>query len=58
MSDRVLPAGICLLKENNRNTRTSCETCSKLTQKTPERRHRHRFGVYIVNFEHVIARCD
>ena len=32
------PAGICLLKVNNRNTRTKCEICSKLTIKTPERR--------------------
>ena len=27
--------------------------CSKLTIKTPEGRHRHRSGVFIVNFEHV-----
>ena len=33
------PAGIYLLKVNNRNTRTRCEICSKLTIKTPERRH-------------------
>ena len=32
------PAGIYLLKVNNRNTRTGCEICSKLTIKTPERR--------------------
>ena len=30
------PADICLLKVSNRNTRTSCEICSKLTIKTPE----------------------
>ena len=52
------PAGIYLLKVNNRNTRTRCEICSKLTIKTPERRRR-RFtpcsSVSIVNFEHVIA---
>ena len=30
------PAGIYLLKVNNRNTRTRCEICSKLTIKTPE----------------------
>ena len=28
------PAGIYLLKLNNRNTRTRCEICSKLTVKT------------------------
>ena len=33
-----LSAGIYLLKVNNRNTRTRCEICSKLTIKTPERR--------------------
>ena len=32
-----IPVGICLLKVNNRNTRTRCEICSKLTIKTPER---------------------
>ena len=32
-------AGICLVKVNNRNTRTRCEICSKLTIKTPEWRH-------------------
>ena len=44
-------AGIYLLKVNNRYTRTKCETCSKLTIKTPERRQ-WRSGVFIVNFEH------
>ena len=34
-----IPAGIYLLKVNTRNTRTRCEICSKLTIKTPERRH-------------------
>ena len=29
------PAGIYLLKVNNRNTRTRCEICSKLTIKIP-----------------------
>ena len=33
------PAGIYLLKVDNKNTRTSCEICSKLTIKTPERHH-------------------
>ena len=33
-----LPAGINMFKVNNRNTRTICEICSKLTIKTPERR--------------------
>ena len=33
-----IPASIYLLKVNNRNTRTRCETYSKLTIKIPERR--------------------
>ena len=45
-----LPAGIYLLKINNRNTRTRCEICSKLTIKTSERCF---CGVFIVNFEHI-----
>ena len=40
------PAGIYLVKVNNRNTRTSCEICSKLTIiKIP--------GIFIVNFKHI-----
>ena len=46
-------AGTYSLKINNRNTRTRCEICSKLTAKTPERRHWCRYGVFIVNFEHI-----
>ena len=49
------PAGIYLLKVKNRNTRTRCEICSKLTIKLPERRQWRRSGIFIVNFEHVIA---
>ena len=33
------PAGNYMFKVNNRNTRTRCEICSKLTIKTPKRRH-------------------
>ena len=46
------PAGNYLLKFNNRNTRTKCEICSKLTIKIPERRQR-RSGIFIVNLEHI-----
>ena len=35
---QVNTVGIYLLKVNNRNTRTRCEICSKLTIRTPERR--------------------
>ena len=37
--DSGIPVGIQLLKVNKRNTRTRCEIYSKLTIKTPERRH-------------------
>ena len=50
---KTFPAGIYLLKVNNRNTRIRCEICSKLTIKTPERRHWRSSGVFIVNFEHI-----
>ena len=50
---KPLPAGIYLFKVNNRNTRTRCEICSKLTINTPERRQWRRSGVFIVNFEHI-----
>ena len=49
----IYRAGICLLKVNNRNTRTRCETCSKLTIKTPDRHHWRCSGVFIVNSEHI-----
>ena len=47
------PAGIYLLKVNNRNTWTRYEIYSELTMKTPERRQLGRCGVFIVNFEHI-----
>ena len=40
-----------MFKVNNRDTRTRFEICSKLTMKTPERRHWRRSGVFIINFE-------
>ena len=33
---KIDPAGIYLLKVNNRNTRAKCEICSKFTKKTSE----------------------
>ena len=47
------PAGIYLLKVNNRNTRTKCDICSKLTIKIPGRHHLRHSGIFIVNFEHI-----
>ena len=43
------PAGNYMFKVNNRNTKTKCEICSKLTIKTPERCHRRLSGVFIVS---------
>ena len=40
-----------MFKVNNRNTRTRCKICSKLTIKKPEWR---RCGVFIVNFGHIL----
>ena len=37
--NNIIQANIYLLKVNNRNSRKRCEFCSKLTMKTPERRH-------------------
>ena len=50
-----IPGGIYLRKVNNRNTRTRCETCSRVTIKIPEWRHWRwrRSGSFIVNFEHI-----
>ena len=47
------PASNYMFQVNNRNTRTRCEICSKLTIKTPERCKWRRPGVFIVNFEHI-----
>ena len=44
VSHIMYPVGIYLVKVNYRNTRTRCEICSKLTIKTPERRHWRRSG--------------
>ena len=53
INHKLIPAGIHLLKVNNRNNRTRSEIRSKLAIKTPERRHWRRSGVFIVNFEHI-----
>ena len=49
----LIPAGNYIFKVSNRNTRTRCDICSKLTIKTPERHHWRRFGIFSVNFEHI-----
>ena len=42
-----------LFKVNNENSGTKCKICPKLTIKTPEPRHRRRYGAFIVNCEHI-----
>ena len=42
------PAGNCMFKVHNRNTRSGCEICSKLTIN-----HWRRSGIFIVNFEYI-----
>ena len=39
-------------KSTIRNIGKGCEICSKLTIKSPERRHLRRSSVFIVSFEH------
>ena len=51
--ERTNPAGIYLLKVDNGNNRERCEICSKLTIKTPGRRHWRHSDFFIVNFEHI-----
>ena len=54
------PAGIYRLRVNNRNTRTRCEICTKLTIKVSVIIVNFKHitpcsSVSVVNFEHVIA---
>ena len=46
-----------MFKFNNRNTRTRCEICLKLTLKKAERRQWRRSDVFIVNFKYISHRC-
>ena len=46
------PPGIYLLKVNNRNARTRCEICSKLTMKILKQRHWCRSGAFIEHISH------
>ena len=47
------PTGNYMFTVNNRNAKTRCGICSKLTIKTPERRNWNRPGVFIVDSEHI-----
>ena len=51
LHDKKITANIYLFKVNNKNTRKRCEICSKLTIKTPERRHWRRSAVFLVYSE-------
>ena len=53
-SSRSNPTGNYMLKVNNRNTRTRCEICSKLTNMF---NFFYYSSVSVVNFEHVNAGC-
>ena len=53
LANKTLVKSNYLLKVNNRNTRTRCEICSKLTIKIPERRQRRYSGIFTVNFEQI-----
>ena len=54
----TIPVSVYLLKVNNKNTKTWCEICSKLTIGTPQRRQWRYSGVFIVNFKHEIDGWD
>ena len=55
MVENNKPSRNYMFKVNNRNTNTRCKICLKLTKKTPELRHWHHSGVFIVNFEHIFT---
>ena len=48
------PAGIYMLKVNNRNTRTRCEICLNLTIKIPERHHVPVSLLLTLNIFHIL----
>ena len=47
-----------MFKVNNRNTRTRCEICSKLTIKSSKGRQWRCFGGFIVNFDYISHLCS
>ena len=47
-----------MFKVNIKTLEQRCEICSKLTIKPPKRRQWHRFGGFIVNFEHISHLCS
>ena len=53
-SSRNVPANIYLLRVKNWNIITRYEIGSNFNNKTPERGHWPHFGVFVVNFEHIL----
>ena len=53
MKIKSYPTDIYLFKVNNKNTKTMCEICSKLTMKKTERCYKRRSNVFFVNYEHI-----
>ena len=53
LSHYYFPTNNYLFKVTNKNNRTWCKICSKLTIKTSERRQRRRSGVFIVNSDYI-----
>ena len=49
----VHPSQYLLVESQQQNFRKRSERCWKLTIKTPEWHHGRRYGVFIVNFEHI-----
>ena len=52
-SINAISAHIYLFKVTPETLKKGCETCSKLTIKTPERRQWRLSGLSIANFEHI-----
>ena len=56
-TERDTQSGITCSKLTMETLEQKCEICSQLTIKTPKRRRR-RFGVFIVNCEHISHLCS
>ena len=52
-ADSIYQAGNYMFKVNNRNSRTRCELCSKLTIKIPERRHDVVLVSLLITLKHI-----
>ena len=52
-ADSIYRAGNYMFKVNNRNSRTRCELCSKLTIKIPERRHDVVLVSLLITLKHI-----